>query len=351
MAPEANPQTPEGNPQTPEGNPQTPEANPQTPEHLSIASRGSALALRQAGIVADLVTDAYPSVEVRIITVSTAGDRDKNRPFAAIGGKGLFTAEVERAVEEGRADVAVHSAKDLTAGLAPGCVVMGVPARGPVHDVVVGGGGGDGHERLRGLPAGARIGTSSMRRRALVAEVRPDLDLVELRGNLDTRLRKVAAGEVDAAILAAAGIARLHGSAEGGHLDPTWWVPAPGQGALAVEGRADRTDLAAMFGALSDPGTGVELTCERAFSEELEGGCSVPLGCHARSGDTGLLVTGYLGWPGGPQGLRDRISGPPSEAAALGRELARALLDSGGREILDELEATAEEEMPQISPP
>jgi len=302
-------------------------------------------------MVADLVTEAHPSMEVEIITVTTAGDRDKTRPFAAIGGKGLFTAEVERAVEEGRADVAVHSAKDLTAELATGCVLVGAPARGPVHDVVVGGGEGDGDERLEALPPGARVGTSSMRRRALLAEVRPDLDLVELRGNLDTRLRKVAAGEVDAAVLAAAGIARLRGGAEGGHLDPTWWVPAPGQGALAVEGRADRTDLVTLFGALSDPGTRDELTCERAFSEELEGGCSVPLGCHARSGDTGLLVTGYLGWPGGAQGLRDRISGPSSEAAALGRELARALLDSGGREILDELEATDEEEMPQIAPP
>ncbi|MDQ3785023.1 MAG: hydroxymethylbilane synthase [Actinomycetota bacterium] len=330
-----------------------PEANLRTPDHLNIASRGSALALRQASIVADLVTEAYPMIEVRITTVSTPGDRDKARPFAAIGGKGLFTAEVERAVEERRADVAVHSAKDLTAELAPGCVLMGVPARGPVHDVVVGGGHGDGDERLRALPPGARVGTSSMRRRALLAEVRPDLDLVELRGNLDTRLRRVAAGEVDAAVLAAAGLARLYGAAGvmGGHLDPSWWVPAPGQGALAVEGLSDRGDLVALFGSLSDPGTRAELTCERAFSEELEGGCSVPLGCRARTAAGGLTVTGYLGWPGGAQGLRDRISGPPSEAGALGRELAGALLDSGGREILDELEATAEEEVPEIAPP
>ncbi|MBA2272405.1 MAG: hydroxymethylbilane synthase [Actinobacteria bacterium] len=328
-------------------------ANLRTPEQLNLATRGSALALRQAAIVADLVTEAYPSIEVRITTVSTSGDRDKIRPFAALGGKGLFTAEVERAVEEGRADVAVHSAKDLTAGLAPGCVLIGIPARGPVHDVVVGGGGGDGDERLGALPSGARVGTSSMRRRALLAEVRPDLELVELRGNLDTRLRKVAAGEVDAAVLAAAGIGRLHGTADavGGRLDPTWWVPAPGQGALAVEGRADRDDLVALFGSLSDRRTWTELACERAFSEALEGGCSVPLGCHARAGARGLLVTGYLGWPGGAQGLRDRISGPPSEAAALGRELAGALLDSGGRDILEELRAAAEDEVPEIAPP
>ncbi len=341
-----------------------PEADLEFPEHLNIATRGSPLALRQAAIVAGLVTDAYPSIEVRITTVSTSGDRDKVRSFSAIGGKGLFTAEVERTVEEGRADVAVHSAKDLTAGLAPGCVLMGVPERGPVHDVVVGGGHGDGDERLATLPAGARVGTSSMRRRALLGEVRPDIELVELRGNLDTRLRKVAAGEVDAAVLAAAGIARLHGTAqaEGGRLEPSWWVPAPGQGALAVEGRAapaalavegraDRADLAALFGSLSDGRSWAELVGERAFSEELEGGCSVPLGCHARAGATDLTVIGYLGWPGGPQGLRDRISGPPSEAAAMGRELARALLDSGGRDILDELAAASDQEVPEIAPP
>lgn len=323
------------------------------PTVLNIASRGSALALRQAAIVADLVTAARPSIKVRITTVSTSGDRDKSLPFAAIGGKGLFTAEVERTVEEGLADVAVHSAKDLTAALAPGCVLVGVPERAPVHDVVVGGGHGDGAARLRALPAGARVGTSSMRRRALLAEVRPDLEPVELRGNLDTRLRKVAAGEVDAAILAAAGMIRLHGADAdvSGGLDPAWWVPAPGQGALAVEGLAARADLVGLFAALSNRRTWAELTCERAFADELEGGCSVPLGCLARAGAQGLLVSGYLGWPGGAQGLRDRISGPPSEAAALGRELARSLLDSGGREILAELEATAEDEGPRIAPP
>lgn len=319
---------------------------------LSIATRGSALALKQADIVAGLVTGADPSMEVRIITVSTTGDRDKDKPFRAMGGKGLFTAEVELAVVEGRADVAVHSAKDLTAELAPECILIGVPGRGPVHDVVVGGGEGNGEQRLARLPSGARVGTSSMRRRSLLAEARPDLEVVELRGNLDTRLGKVAAGKVDAAVLAAAGIVRLHGSdATGGPLDPDRWVPAPGQGALAVEGRTDRPDLAGLLGPLTDPLAEAELACERAFSEKLEGGCSVPLGCLARAAENGLTVVGYLGWPGGGGGLRDRISGPMSEASALGRELARALLDSGGREILDELEAAGAEEIPGISPP
>lgn len=328
-----------------------PNADPR-PRRLNIASRGSPLALSQARIVAGLVARAHPSIEVRITTVSTPGDRDKSRPFRAFGGKGLFTAEVERAVSEERADVAVHSAKDLTAELAPGCVVIAVPRRGPVHDVVVGGGHGNGEARLAALPSGARVGTSSMRRRSLVAETRPDLDLVELRGNLDTRLGKVAAGEVDAAVLAAAGIDRLPGvEVVGGSLDPSRWVPAPGQGALAIEGRADRADLAALFAPLADPGAEAELTCERAFSDELEGGCSVPLGCLARTDATGLAVTGYLGWPGGGRGLRDRISGPASEAAALGRELARALLDSGGLEILDEIKASSEDEVPGIAPP
>ncbi|MGH2820651.1 MAG: hydroxymethylbilane synthase, partial [Actinomycetota bacterium] len=163
------------------------------PGRLVISSRGSRLALKQADMVSELVRGIHPSIAIEVRTVKTSGDRDQ-RPFGAIGGKGLFTSEVEREVAEGRADVAVHSAKDLTAELAPGCAIVCVPRRGPVHDVVVGGGGARGEERLAALPAGGRIGTSSMRRRALLAEVRPDLEAVELRGNLDTRLRKIASG-------------------------------------------------------------------------------------------------------------------------------------------------------------
>jgi hydroxymethylbilane synthase len=284
--------------------------------------------------VAELVRAAHPETRVEIKTIKTSGDRD-HRPFAAIGGKGLFTAEIERAIVEGEADVAVHSAKDLTAELATGCDILCVPRRGTVHDVVVGGVGLTGEERIESLPRAAIVGTSSMRRRALLAEARPDLQVRDLRGNLDTRLRKVDEGEMDAAILAAAGIERLLGpDAAGARLTPDWWVPAPGQGPLAIEALVERADLARLFAPLEDPVARYELTAERSFARTLEGGCSVPLGCLARVAEGRLIVSGFLGSPWGSGNLRDRASGPVGEAAQLGEELAAAILAAGGDEIL-----------------
>ena len=308
------------------------------PARLVIASRGSRLALRQAELVADMVSRAHPRIAVEIKTVTTRGDRD-GRPFRSIPGKGLFTSEVEREVLEGRADIAVHSAKDLTAGLGPGCTIVCVPLRASAHDVVVGGEGPSGDEILAGLPAGARVGTSSIRRRALLTERRPDLEVLDLRGNLDTRLAKVDRGDVDVAILAAAGLERLEATEAGsmGALDPASWVPAPAQGALAVEALVERSDLVTLFGPLDDPAVRAEVECERAFGERLEGGCSVPLGCLARAADGHIAVTGFLGAPDGSYALRDRISGPASAAVDLGRELATAILDAGGRDILEDI--------------
>ncbi len=318
-------------------------------ERLVIASRGSALALRQAAIVADLVRAVAPGIDIEILRVTTKGDVDKERSFRDLGGKGIFTAEVEREVVEGRADVAVHSAKDLTADIAPGCSIVCVPARARVEDVVVGGNGATGEERFSSLERGARVGTSSMRRRVLLAEARGDLQAVEFRGNLDTRLRKLADGEVSAAVLAAAGIERLRGAAldDGGVLDPSWWVPAPAQGALAVEASSERSDLAELFEGVADRAATAEVACERAFSARLEGGCSVPLGCLARADGSGMVVTGFLGSPHG-QTLRDRISGPVGQAESLGVKLAEALLDSGGDEILEDIKAM---EAVEPSPP
>jgi hydroxymethylbilane synthase len=305
---------------------------------LVIASRGSKLARRQAGIVADLLRSVEPEAEIEVRTIVTTGDKDA-RPYRAIGGKGLFVAEVEREVAEGRCDVAVHSAKDLTAQLAPGCSIVCVPPRASVHDVVVGGTGPDGIARLASMGSGARVGTSSMRRRALLAEFRDDLETVDLRGNLDTRLRKVQDGVIDAAVLAAAGIERLGAidDVEPGALDPDRWVPAPGQGALAVEARSERADLAELFSRIDDSATHAEVTCERSFAERLEGGCSIPLGCSARTIEDGLVVTGFLGHPDGHDSLRDRISGATSEAESLGRELADAILDAGGTDLLEDI--------------
>jgi hydroxymethylbilane synthase len=295
--------------------------------------------------VVDALRSARPDLEVEILEVTTTGDRD-HRPFAQIGGKGLFTSEVENAIVEGRADLAVHSAKDLTASLAPGCAILCVPRRAAREDVVVGSGGSDGEERLRALSPGATVGTSSMRRRALLAEVRRDLEAVDLRGNLDTRLEKVRTGVVGAAILAAAGLERL-GVKEGAALDPEWWVPAPGQGALAIEGSASRDDLRGLLAPLSDPAATAELAAERAYSARLEGGCSVPLGCSAIAHGERIAITGFLGSLDG-RSIRERLSGPLADAAALGAELAEAVLVAGGDVLLAEIEGR---DAPEVEEP
>jgi hydroxymethylbilane synthase len=314
-----------------------------------MASRGSPLAVVQAELVANRVRNAYPSLEVELVTVSTTGDSDR-RPFRHIGGKGLFVAEVERTVIEGRADVAVHSAKDLTAELAGSATIVCVPERASPADVVVGGAGSSGEDRLAALAPGAVVGTSSARRRALIAEARPDLDVTDLRGNLGTRLGRVAGGQIDAAVVAVAGLERLdpENSPPWSELDPDWWVPAPAQGALAVEARTDREDLAELFGPLDDVVARAEIVTERAFARRLEGGCSVPLGCLARAGAHGLVVTGYVGAPDGSSGLRDRTSGPLDSAPALGVELAEALLAAGADDILADISADSAAE---VGPP
>ena len=317
------------------------------PHSLRLATRGSKLALTQTEIVSALLREANPDISIEIVTVSTKGDKDA-RPYAEIGGKGLFMTEVEREVLEGRADLAVHSAKDLTSELADGCEILCVPRRAPSHDVVVGGVDGDGATKLGSLEAGATVGTSSMRRRALLAEARPDLEVVELRGNLDTRLAKVERGEVDVAILAAAGIERLGVDVAAGLLDPDTWIPAPAQGALAIEGRSDREDLIALLRPLEHDASRAEVTAERSFAAGLEGGCSVPLGCRAVFSEGHLVLNGYLGWPNGSQSFRDRISGRASDAASLGRELAEAIRSCGGQDVLDELQ---EEDLPTPQAP
>lgn len=316
---------------------------------MVIASRGSRLALRQVELVVEPLRTLHQDLDIEIRTVKTSGDRDQ-RAFGVIGGKGLFVAEVEREVAEGRADLAVHSAKDLTSALAPGCAVVCIPARAHVHDVVVGGRGPTGEERLANLAPGATVGTSSMRRRALLAEVRPDLEVAEFRGNLDTRLDKVRDGVVDAAVLAAAGIERLGADrhAVPAALDPDRWIPAPGQGALAVEALRARDDVHELFAPLIEPAAWAEVMLERAFAGHLEGGCSVPMGCYARATGPSVVATGWLGLPDGSESIRDRISGPASGAEGLGRELAEALLRGGGRDILAELRTY---ELPKVESP
>ncbi|HWC15184.1 MAG TPA: hydroxymethylbilane synthase [Actinomycetota bacterium] len=309
-----------------------------TSDRIVVATRASRLALTQTRLVIDRITAAHPGLTVEIVEVTTEGDRD-SRPFAAIGGKGIFTSEVQRAVVEGRADIAIHSAKDLTADLGPGCDILCVPQRADRADVVLGGSGGTGEERLLSLRTGARVGTSSMRRRALLGELRPDLEAVEFRGNLDTRIAKVAGGAVDAAIVAAAGLERLGDvDADAGVLQPDRWVPAPGQGVLAVEAMSDRDDLRALLAKVNDAASAIELAAERAFARRLEGGCSVPLGCSATVSGDGVSVIGYLGGSGG-RSIRRSAAGARGDASAIGIGLADDVLAAGGNEVLAALDA------------
>lgn len=313
------------------------------PDRIIVATRRSRLALTQTNIVVSALKAVHPGLSIELREVTTTGDKDQ-RPFAQIGGKGLFTSEVEGALLDGRADLAVHSAKDLTATLAPGCTILCVPARASRGDVVVGGGDGDGEGRIRGLAAGSSVGTSSMRRRALLAELRDDLEAVELRGNLDTRLEKVRTGVVDVAVLAAAGLERLGSDAGVGALDPAWWVHAPGQGALAVEGLDNRDDLRRLLEPIADDASTLELTAERAFSGGLEGGCSVPLGCSAIVAGDRISITGFLASHDG-RSIREHLAGPAADAAALGAELAEAVLAQGGDRILEDIETQATPEV------
>lgn len=306
-------------------------------DRLVVATRGSRLALAQTDLVLQGIRTLHPNIDLEVSVVKTTGDTDA-RPFAEIGGKGLFTTEVEAELVASRADIAVHSAKDLTADLADGCSLVCIPQRGPVHDVVVGAEGASGDERLGRLPAGARVGTSSLRRRALLAEWRDDLEVVEFRGNVDTRLRKVAEGDVDAAILAAAGIDRLGVAVDAAPLDPVRWLPAPAQGALAIEALTERRDIVELLAPLDDREARARVDCERAFARVMEGGCSVPLACYSRVEGSSLVIDGFLGMPDGSQSMRDRISGGLYEAERLGAELAQAIVSCGGRAILDELE-------------
>jgi hydroxymethylbilane synthase len=292
-----------------------------------IGTRGSALALWQARHVqARLEAEG---VEVGLEIIKTQGDKILDVPLAQIGGKGLFVKEIEQALVDGRVDLAVHSMKDVPAELMPGLTLAAISARADAHDVLCG-------ATLAGLPAGARVGTSSVRRVCQLAARRPDLRFAPLRGNVDTRLRKLDAGEFDAIVLAAAGLIRL--GHEGRITERLELVPAIGQGILAIETRAaDAETIALVRRALHDEPTAACAAAERAFLERLGGSCQTPMACHAtRHGDE-LFVTGLVGTLDGATIIRADRRGPPAEAAALGRALAEDLLARGAGAILDSL--------------
>jgi hydroxymethylbilane synthase len=311
------------------------------PGAIVIGTRGSALARWQAAEVARLLRAAHPGLEVSEKILVTVGDRVQTGPVIDLGGKGVWVKEIEDALTAGDVDLAVHSMKDVPAELAPGLAIVAVPTRADARDAIVSR-EQSGLPKLAALPPGSRVGTSSLRRVCQIRAMRSDLVVDILRGNVDTRLRKVAEGVVDAAVLACAGLDRLGFSARiAERLDEERMLPAIGQGALALEARAGDARVVSLCRALSDPTAEVTTAAERALLAGLGVGCRTPVAGHATLSGDCLTVAGLIGRPDASEMIRETVTGAPGEAAAMGAELARRLLARGGDRILRELDGAA----------
>ncbi len=304
---------------------------PPLPAAVKLGTRASALARAQTELVAALIAAARPELELSTHVISTAGDRtqETGEPLPEIGGKGLFTAELERALLESEIDLAVHSLKDLPTVEVPGVVVGAVPAREDARDCLVARAAGS----LAELGDGAVVGTSSLRRSAQLSALRPDLEIRSIRGNVDTRIRKVEAGEYDAAVLAAAGVRRLGlDSAVSEWLAPETMLPAPGQGALGIQCRAEDAAIRSLLAEIDDAAAGAETTAERAFLEALGGGCAAPVAALATATTTPRVrLQGLVSSVDGRDVVRVRGEGEPLE---VGVRLAQEALSLGADRIL-----------------
>ena len=299
-----------------------------------VGTRGSPLALWQAKWVQQQLREIAPQLSVEVQRIKTSGDKILDVPLAKIGGKGLFVKEIEEALLRGEIDLAVHSMKDVPTALPDGLGILCIPPRENPQDVLVSRQG----QTLEQLPTGARIGTSSLRRQAQLLRRRPDFHISMLRGNLDTRLRKVREGEFDAIVLAAAGLRRMGWVDQvTEYLAPEVSLPAIGQGALAIEGRTSDSFVRDLLQPLDDPPTRTAVTAERALLDRLEGGCQVPIGAHATITGDRLALDALIASVDGRRVVRDRIEGPVSDARDLGLQLAERLLSQGGDEILKEI--------------
>jgi len=284
---------------------------------LKLGTRGSKLALTQSGHVAAAITQATGR-EVELVIISTKGDRVQDRPLQAVGGKGLFTKELEDAMLAGEVHFAVHSMKDMPTDDPPGLIIAAIPERVDPRDCLVG-------ATLAELGSGAVVGTGSIRRELQLRAARPDLQIRGIRGNVDTRIRKQQEGEYDAIVLAMAGITRLglaHVASEA--IDVDAMIPAVGQGALAIQARSDDTETLAVLEAIHHPRTAACVQAERSFLIGISGGCSVPAAAHAVWEGDQIGITGFFA-ADGVSGQRTKLSGDPLHVVAMGRELARKL--------------------------
>lgn len=304
---------------------------------VRIGTRGSTLARWQANWVAAELGRRYQHMEFSLVTLSTKGDTIVDAPLSGLGGKGLFVREIDEALLAGRIDLAVHSMKDLPAEIPDGIQLVAVPPREDPRDVIISADG----LRLEELPRGATVGTSSLRRRAQLLHIRPDLNVVDLRGNVDTRLRKLRQrqGGLQAIVLAAAGIKRMGLWDQVTEvLEPEGFLPAIGQGALAVEARSQDQALQELLQPIDDPKSRAAVTAERALMAELQGGCQVPMAALATVALGGqMTLRGMVADLGGEPLFRAQISGDMAEARELGVKMARVLAQRGAREVLDKL--------------
>lgn len=301
---------------------------------IRIGTRGSPLALAQTRWVEAQLKARHPDLAADVVIIKTSGDKLKDVPLAQVGGKGLFIKEIEEALLAGEVDLAVHSLKDMPAELPPGCILGAVPPREDCRDAFI----SQCYVSLGEIPSGGRVGTGSLRRKVQILHRRPDLEVVHLRGNVDTRLRKLETEGLDAIILAAAGLKRLGlGHIPRGYLAETEMLPAIGQGALGLEVRRNDQEMLELLSPMNHVPTQVAVTAERAFLARLEGGCLVPVAALGRLAEGSLSLTALISDLEGRRVLQDRLAGPPEEAGVMGRRLAEMLLARGGREILLEL--------------
>lgn len=302
---------------------------------LKIGTRSSRLARWQSTWVAEALTGAHPGLEVALVEIRTQGDRDQTSPLSAIGGMGLFTKEIQRALAQGVVDLAVHSLKDLPTAESPGLRLGAIPAREAVADALI----APLYKVLADLPPGARVGTSSQRRRAQLLSARPDIEVVNIRGNVETRLNHAIEGRLDAVVLAEAGLHRLGLL---GHmterLGPPRVLPAVGQGALGIECRSDDASTLGLIAPLDDPATRRAVLAERSLLAVLEGGCTIPLGAWGRDVAGGLALDGAVFDLEGRDRAEVSIVGDPGDPVGLGRRAAEALRGLGAWRLLGRAE-------------
>ena len=298
---------------------------------IRIGTRGSQLALWQATHIEGLLRKAHPQLNFERVIIKTEGDRDQKSSLTQIGGQGVFTKTIEEALLQNRIDIAVHSLKDLPSGMTEGLALGAVPQRGPVEDVLVTKDG----KSFKELRSGARVASGSIRRRSQLMRLRPDLQMTDLRGNIDTRLKKLNEQDLDGIIMARAAIVRLNlDSVKYYTFTPEEMVPGVGQGAIGIQIRTDDETVLPLMACLNHPPTFAAVTAERSFLHELDSGCQFPVGGYARIEDDKLVFSGIVSSEDGKTILEDHIESKTEAAAEAGRELARRLIDKGAMNLI-----------------